>query len=113
MFPSFYEGFGLPVAESLASGTPCITSGFGSMKEIAEGGGAILVNAYSDDDIREKMRLLLTDDALIQRLRAEAARSPRTWDDYATDLWDELVVPLRPECRRWSEEGRRDRSAAS
>lgn len=96
MFPSFYEGFGLPVAESLASGTPCITSGFGSMKEIADGGGALLVDAYSDDDIREKMRLLLTDDVLLQRLRAEAAaRPPRTWDDYATDLWNELVVPLR------------------
>lgn len=96
MFPSFYEGFGLPVAESLASGTPCITSGFGSMKEIAEGGGALLVDAYSDDDIREKMRRLLTDDALLQRLRVEAAARPlRTWDDYATDLWDKLVVPLR------------------
>ncbi|MEZ3159108.1 glycosyltransferase family 1 protein [Microbacterium sp. BWT-B31] len=96
MFPSFYEGFGLPVAESLASGTPCITSGFGSMKENAEGGGALLVDAYSDDDIRDKMRLLLTDDALLQRLRAEAAaRSLRTWDDYATDLWEQLVMPLR------------------
>lgn len=96
MFPSFYEGFGLPVAESLATGTPCITSGFGSMKEIAEDGGALLVDAYSDDDIREKMRLLLTDNALLERLRAEAvARPPRTWDDYATELWDELVEPLR------------------
>lgn len=95
VFPSFYEGFGLPVAESLASGTPCITSRFGSMKEIADGGGALLVDAYSDDDIREKMRLLLTDDALLQRLSAEAAARPqRTWDDYAAELWDELVVPL-------------------
>lgn len=103
MFPSFYEGFGLPVAESLASGTPCITSAFGSMKEVAEGGGALLVDAYSDDDIREKMRLLLTDDTLLKRLRAEAvARPPRTWDDYATDLWDELVEPLRANLPRLS-----------
>jgi glycosyltransferase involved in cell wall biosynthesis len=98
VFPSFYEGFGLPVAESLASGTPCITSGFGSMKEIAVDGGAILVDPYSDDDIREKMRLLLTDDALLDGLRVEAAERPlRTWDDYAAELWEKLVEPLRAE----------------
>ena len=41
VFPSFHEGFGLPVAESLACGTPVITSNFGSMKQIASGGGRV------------------------------------------------------------------------
>lgn len=96
VFPSLYEGFGLPVAESIAAGTPCITSGHGSMREIAEGGGALLVDPYSDVEIREAMRRLLTDDELLGRLQGEATgRVRRTWDDYAADLWDALVVPLR------------------
>jgi glycosyltransferase involved in cell wall biosynthesis len=96
VFPSFYEGFGLPAAESIAAGTPCITSNFGSMREIGEGGGALLVDTYSDTEIRDAMRRLLTDDELLQQLRAQArSRPPRTWDDYARDLWDDLVVPLR------------------
>ena len=44
VFPSLAEGFGLPVAESLISGTPAITSAFGSMAEIAAGGGTVLVD---------------------------------------------------------------------
>ncbi len=96
VFPSFYEGFGLPAAESIAAGTPCITSNFGSMREIGEGGGALLVDAYSDTEIRDAMRRLLTDDELLEQLRAQARSRPaRTWDDYARDLWDDLVVPLR------------------
>ena len=44
VFPSLAEGFGLPVAESLASGTPVVTSNFGSMAEIGQAGGALLVD---------------------------------------------------------------------
>ncbi|GAB4049549.1 glycosyltransferase family 4 protein [Catellatospora paridis] len=96
VFPSFYEGFGLPAAESIAVGTPCITSNFGSMREIGEGGGALLVDTYSDTEVRDAMRRLLTDDELLQQLRMQArSRPPRTWDDYARDLWNDLVVPLR------------------
>src|SRR5205085_1195336 len=74
VFPSINEGFGLPVAESLACGTPVITSNFGSTREIAEGGdaggGALLVDPRDDDSLTGAMRSLLTDDALLHRLRA-------------------------------------------
>ena len=40
VFPSVHEGYGLPVAESLALGTPVITTEYGSTAEIAAGGGA-------------------------------------------------------------------------
>lgn len=93
VFVSLHEGFGLPVAESLACGTPCLTSDYGSTREIADGGGALVVDPRDDQAIADNMRRLLTDDALVDTLRQEAARRPpRTWDDYATELWRALVT---------------------
>ena len=95
VFPSLHEGFGLPVAESLALGVPVITSDYGSTAEIAEDGGCLLVDPRSDDAVTSAIRSLLTDDALYWRLVAEcSARQPRTWQDYADDLWTEAVEPL-------------------
>jgi glycosyltransferase involved in cell wall biosynthesis len=92
VFPSLNEGFGLPVAESLACGTPVITSGFGSMKEIADdGGGALLVDPRDDHALAGAMRTLLTDDAELDRLREQAAKRPdRTWEQYADEVWQIL-----------------------
>jgi hypothetical protein len=68
------------------------------MREIGEGGGALLVDAHSDAEIHDAMLRLLTDDELLRRLQAEAGTRPsRTWDDYARDLWNDLVIPLRVE----------------
>lgn len=92
LFPSLNEGFGLPVAESLAVGTPVITSRFGSMAEIAADGGALLVDPRNDHDIAAAMRRLLTDDVQLATLREQAAgRSSRTWNDYAGQVWTALV----------------------
>ncbi len=92
VFPSLHEGFGLPVAESLASGTPVITSNFGSMADLASRGGALLVDPRNDRDLTDALRRLLLDPALRQRLADEAAALPRrSWDDYATETWDYLV----------------------
>ena len=59
VFVSTHEGFGLPVVESLASGTPVITSNFGSMQEIGSRGGSLLVNPADDDAIADALRSLL------------------------------------------------------
>ncbi len=93
VFPSINEGFGLPVAESLACGTPVITSSFGSMREIADaGGGALLVDPRDDHSVADAMRTLLTDDARLAALRREAQSRPgRTWDDYAAQTWAALT----------------------
>ena len=93
VFPSLNEGFGLPVAESLSCGTPAITSNYGSMREIAEdGGGVLLVDPYDDASIAAGMLRLLTDQDELGRLVAEAkSRTPRTWDDYAAELWSYFV----------------------
>ena len=97
VFASLHEGYGLPVAESFALGVPALTTSYGSTREIAADGGALLVDPRDDDALREALRRMLTDDALLDRLRAEiAARSRRTWDDYAGELWEALVHAVAP-----------------
>ena len=92
VFPSLHEGYGLPVAESLAFGTPAITTNYGSTKEIAERGGCLMVDPRSDVEVHAAMRNLLTDPALRERLAAEARGIQlRSWNDYATELWKALV----------------------
>ena len=94
VFASLHEGYGLPVAESLACGTPVITTDYGSTREIAEGGGCLLVDPRHDDQLADAMRSLLTDDELWHKLSQAARDRPvRLWDDYATELWDQLIGP--------------------
>jgi glycosyltransferase involved in cell wall biosynthesis len=93
VFPSLNEGFGLPVAEAIAAGTPVVTSDFGSMREIAAHGGAILVDPRDDEAIADAVWTLVTDDDAHARLAAEARRAPRrTWDEYADLVWRHLVA---------------------
>ena len=88
VFPSLNEGFGLPVGESIAAGTPAITSDFGSMREIAEGGGALMVDPRDDHAIADALRTLLVDERTHARLAAQCrGRSGTTWDEYADELW--------------------------
>ena len=56
IFPSLHEGYGLPIAEALAHGTPVITSDFGSTAEIARDGGCLLVDPRDDEQIVDAMR---------------------------------------------------------
>ncbi len=92
VFPSLNEGYGLPVAESLAAGTPVITSRFGSMSEIAASGGALLIDPRNDNELIAAMRRLLTDPAERERL-IEVAKpaAGRNWGAYADQLWSFLV----------------------
>lgn len=93
VFASLHEGYGLPVAESFALGVPALTTDYGSTREIAADGGALLVDPRDDDALRDALRRMLTDDDLIARLKAEvAARPRRSWDDYAREAWDVLAV---------------------
>jgi hypothetical protein len=101
VFPSFNEGFGLPVAEALAAGTPVLTSDFGSMREIgAPDGtalGVILVDPRDDHAIADGLCRLVSDQPDYDRLQAEArSRARRTWDEYAAATWTYLVDPLAP-----------------
>jgi glycosyltransferase involved in cell wall biosynthesis len=94
VFPSLNEGFGLPVAEALACGTPVVTSAYGSMAEIGADGGALLADPRDDHALAAAMRALLTDDGAHRDLvTAARARPGRSWDDYARDVWSALTGP--------------------
>jgi len=92
VFPSVHEGFGLPVAESLACGTPAITTVYGSTGDIAAHGGCLVIDPRDDHAIAAALRTMLSDHATYARLKAEAAGFPtKTWDEYSAELWTTLV----------------------
>jgi glycosyltransferase involved in cell wall biosynthesis len=68
VFPSLYEGFGLPPLEAMASGTPVVTSNVSSLPEVA-GDAAVLVDPYESQAIAEGMFRVLTDERLRRDLR--------------------------------------------
>lgn len=84
VFVSFNEGFGLPVAESLAAGTPVITADFGSQREIGERHGAMLVDVRDPRAIADAMLLALADPAAA-RAKVSAPESG-DWGHYASSL---------------------------
>jgi glycosyltransferase involved in cell wall biosynthesis len=94
-FPSLYEGFGLPILEAMACGTPVMTSNISSMPEAA-GDAALLVNPADTDEIANALLRLIADTELraqlIQRGIAQAKRF--TWDKSAAQLagiYDEIL----------------------
>ncbi|MBW4554971.1 MAG: glycosyltransferase family 4 protein [Trichormus sp. ATA11-4-KO1] len=67
VFPSLWEGFGFPVLEAMACGTPVITSNLSSLPEVA-GDAAILINPYNIAEINEAMQIIAGDAVLRSRL---------------------------------------------
>jgi glycosyltransferase involved in cell wall biosynthesis len=73
VFPSFFEGFGLPVVESMASGVPTITS-FGSSLEEVAGDGALLVDPRDTGSIADALSRLLGDPGLRRDLASRGIK---------------------------------------
>lgn len=84
ILPSLYEGFGLPVAESLACGTPAVTSNTSSLPEVL-GEGGILVDPYSIESIASGLTLILSDKNLRRDLSAKGLTHVKkfTWESVA------------------------------
>ncbi|GAA6616828.1 glycosyltransferase family 4 protein [Scytonema sp. NUACC26] len=70
VFPSLWEGFGFPVLEAMACGTPVITSNISSLPEVA-GDAAIAIDPYNVREITDAMQLIATDSQLRQHLSTE------------------------------------------
>jgi glycosyltransferase involved in cell wall biosynthesis len=81
VFPSLYEGFGLPPLEAMASGTPVVTSNVSSLPEVA-GDAAVLVDPYSPLAIADGIERVLCDEALRRDLRMKGLARARqfSWE---------------------------------
>lgn len=84
VFVSLYEGFGIPIIESMGACTPVITSNTSSMPEAA-GDAAILVNPYSETEISTAMLQLIEDKGLYETLVAKGAENAKKFS------WNESV----------------------
>ena len=67
VFPSAYEGFGIPIVEAMQCGTPVITSDWGAMQEIAAD-AALLIDSNDPEKIALAMKQIMTDGKLRQNL---------------------------------------------
>lgn len=84
VYPSLYEGFGLPLLEAMTCGVPLVSSRAGSLGEVA-GDAAILVDPQSEEEMASGMRRGLSDDALRGRLIEAGLERVRefSWDEMA------------------------------
>lgn len=87
-YPSLYEGFGLPILEAMACGTPVVTSNVSSMPEVA-GDAAVMVDPYDVEALAYALEQVITDDSLRQLLihRGYQQASHFTWERAAQGLF--------------------------
>ncbi|MCX7010334.1 MAG: glycosyltransferase family 1 protein [Kiritimatiellaeota bacterium] len=91
VYPSLFEGFGLPVLEAMACGVAVVTSNIASIPEVA-GQAAILINPLDVDVISTAMRKILSDPSLAHTLREAGCKQARlfSWTKVAQELMDYL-----------------------
>ncbi|RJQ27338.1 glycosyltransferase family 1 protein [Candidatus Parcubacteria bacterium] len=95
LYPSFYEGFGLPILEAMATGTPVITSNVSSMPEVAEA-AALFVDPYSQKEIKDKLRLVMEDKVYREKLIKDGFEQAKkfSWEKCANEtieIYRELI----------------------
>jgi glycosyltransferase involved in cell wall biosynthesis len=88
IYPSLYEGFGLPVAEAMSCGTPVITANNSSLPE-AGGRLALYFDATDAEGLAKRIREVSADTALRERLSGPMSEHVKKfdWDIFATEFW--------------------------
>jgi len=86
VFPSLYEGFGLPVLEAMACGCPVVTSNVSALPEVA-GDAAIVVDPYNVEEIESALKRILSDDKLreVMKKKGEARAKLFSWEKCARE----------------------------
>lgn len=87
VLPSLWEGFGIPVVESMACGTPVIVSNVSSLPEVA-GDAGIMIDPQSETQIEQAIRLLVSDNKIHDRLSKKALEQAKkfSWLKMARDV---------------------------
>ncbi len=87
VYPSLYEGFGLPVLEAMATGCPVITSNLSSLPEVV-GDAGLLVDPYNVEELAQAMMTVLEDDALKKEMSRKSVVQAQqfSWDK-ASEAW--------------------------
>ena len=87
IYPSLCEGYGIPIAESLARAKPCICLGSGAMGEIAQGGGCLTLESGDVTSIQNGIKELLSNPRLLEDLTQKAkARPIKSWETYVQEV---------------------------
>ncbi len=89
VYPSFYEGFGLPPVEAMAQGCPVVTSNVASLPEVC-GDAALYVNPHDVDDIKRAIERVITDEPLREELKNKGLKRAAlfSWKTSARRLLD-------------------------
>jgi glycosyltransferase involved in cell wall biosynthesis len=92
VYPSTFEGFGIPMIEAMQSGVPVITSNITAMPEIA-GGAALLTDPFSAESIAGALLTVSADEQLRRNLAEAGLKRAQdfSWDRTAGLLWDSLM----------------------
>ncbi len=115
VFPSLYEGFGLPPLEAMACGAPVVTSNVSSLPEVT-GHAAVLVNPHDTGSIVEGVRRVLTSPSLERSLRRQGPERARqfSWERSVTktrDLYERVATGAWGRSRTLRESRHRPRLA--
>ena len=95
VYPSLYEGFGLPPLEAMACGCPVITSNTSSLPEVV-GDAGIMIDPFDVDSLTESMHKILTDNDLKKELSKKSLERAKlfTWKktaDQTLEVYEDVL----------------------